>query len=176
MNVRLLGSRVVARTKLFTIERLHLSSPHGGMARDVIRHPGAVAVLVDLGNRTLLMRQYRAPLGRAILEIPAGLPSVDDCGPEETARRELEEEVGVRAEVLEPLITINTSPGYSDEELRVYVASGIVRVPRRPDGVEEHGAELVEMSREEALAAVEAGEITDSKTIVALLAWDRRRA
>lgn len=176
MNVRLLGSRVLTRTRLFRIERLHLTSPHGAMSRDVLRHPGAVAVLVDLGGRVLLIRQYRAPLGRAILEIPAGLPSPDDCGPEETARRELEEEVGVRAETLEPLVTINTSPGYSDEELRVYLAGGIVRVPRRPDGAEEHGAELVEMSREEALAAVEAAEITDSKTIVALLAWDRRRA
>lgn len=177
MTFRLLGSRSVGRGRLFRIERLHLGTRHGSVARDVVRHPGGVAVLpVDGQGRVLLLRQYRAALGRSVLEIPAGITDPSDPGPEEAARRELEEETGLRAGALELLATVHTSPGYTDEELRVYLATGIVRGSRRPDGAEEHEAELVEMSGEEALAAVDSGEITDSRTVVALLAWDRRHA
>jgi 8-oxo-dGTP pyrophosphatase MutT (NUDIX family) len=178
VSFSLLGSRAVGRGRLMRYERMHLRTPAGGViARDVVRHPGGVAVLPVLDDgRVLLLRQYRSAIDRPIYEVPAGVLEHDDPDHETAVHRELEEEAGVRAGRLTLLAVVHTSPGYTDEALRVFVAEGIVRVPRRPDGAEEHEAELVEMRLEEALAAVDAGEITDAKTQVALLAWDRRKA
>ena len=143
--------------------------------RDVVRHPGAVAVvpLTDHAS-ALLVRQYRGPIDRWLLEIPAGTRDVDGEPPETAARRELEEELGQRAERLEHLATIYNSPGFCDEETLVYVATGLSPVPPSRHGQEEEHIELVELALDDVDAMVASGELTDAQTILGLLLARRR--
>jgi len=98
--------------------------------RDVVEHPGAVAVLaVDEADQVLLIRQYRHPVGRQLWEIPAGLRDVPGEPLVETARRELLEEAGYLAADWHVLADIFTSPGISTERLRVFLARDLTHVP-----------------------------------------------
>lgn len=138
--------------------------------RDVVRALGATGVLpLTAGGEVLLVRQLREAVGERLLEIPAGLHDVEGEPPEETARRELEEETGYRAGSIERLGRIHTSPGFVDEVCELFVATGCERA-----GEPEEGIELVPLALDDAVAMVERGEITDSKTVAALLLADRR--
>lgn len=169
------GSTTLGQGIFMRLERVTLRAPDGSThARDVLRHPGSVAVLPVEGDRVWLVRQYRVAMGRPLLEIPAGKRDVTDEPPVETAVRELGEELGMRASEWMSLGSMEPSPGYTDEVIHLFAASGIVPTTRRPEGVEEAEAEIVEMSIDEALAAVDDGTITDAKTQIALLRWARR--
>jgi 8-oxo-dGTP pyrophosphatase MutT (NUDIX family) len=157
------------------LERLSLRAPDGTLhPRDVLRHPGGVAVLPVDGDRVWLVKQYRVALDRHILEIPAGKRDVSGEPPIETARRELAEELGMEATEWVSLGTMAPSPGYTDEIIHLFAASGIVAGTRKPDGAEEMEAEVVEMSLEDALTGIDDDAITDAKTQIALLRWSRR--
>jgi ADP-ribose pyrophosphatase len=137
--------------------------------REVVRHPGAAAVLArTLQGRVVLIRQLREAARRVLLEIPAGVFDVDGEDPADTARRELHEEAGYRALDLRPLGRIHTSPGFTDERIELFLATA------EPDGEPEQGIEVVEMPLEAALEAVRRGDVTDAKTVVALLLAARR--
>jgi 8-oxo-dGDP phosphatase len=98
--------------------------------RDVIRHPGAVAVVaVNDAREVLLVRQYRHPVAHLLWEVPAGLLDQDGETPQACAHRELLEEGGVIAERLDPLITLYSTPGGSDEVIHVFLARGIHPAP-----------------------------------------------
>lgn len=169
-GVSTLGTGVFIR-----LERLSLRAPDGTLhPRDVLRHPGGVAVLPVEGGRVWMLRQYRVALDRHILEIPAGKRDVSGEPPIETARRELAEELGMVATDWTSLGTMAPSPGYTDEIIHLFAASGIVAGTRKPDGAEEMEAEIVEMSIDEALIGIDDDTITDAKTQVALLRWSRR--
>ena len=169
-GVSTLGTGVFIR-----LERLSLRAPDGTLhPRDVLRHPGGVAVLPVEGGRVWMLRQYRVALDRHILEIPAGKRDVSGEPPIETARRELAEELGMVATDWTSLGTMAPSPGYTDEIIHLFAASGIVAGTRKPDGAEEMEAEIVEMSIDEALMGIDDDTITDAKTQVALLRWSRR--
>lgn len=169
-GVETLGQGVIVR-----LDRVDLTTPDGSIhRRDVVRHPGGVAVLAVEEDRTWLVRQYRVAVDRRILEIPAGKRDVPGEDPRIGAERELAEELGLHAREWESLGTMEPSPGYTDEVIHLYAATGIVASARRPDGAEEHEAEIVEMSVEEALQQVDDGRITDAKTQIALLRWARR--
>lgn len=146
------------------------SGPDGDtFTRDVIRHPGAVAVLPlhDDGTVTVV-RQYRAPLDDLLLEIPAGIRDVEGEPPEETARRELAEEAGLAAERIEHLISFHNAPGISDEIVDVFLATGLSEVDAAAQGVEEE-AMAIERHRLDDLAAMVAdGRLTDAKTVIAV--------
>ncbi len=155
---------------VFDLERVTVRGPEGGeFARDVIRHPGSVAVLPMLGDDVILIRQYRAPAGGAVLEIPAGTRDVDGEAPEETAARECEEEIGYRPGTVTPLASFYNSPGYTDEYTLLFRAEGLHPVATRPVDDEEAHADVVRLPLTEALAMVRSGEIDDAKTIMALL-------
>jgi ADP-ribose pyrophosphatase len=157
------------------LERLSLRAPDGTLhPRDVLRHPGGVAVLPVDGDRVWLVKQYRVALDRHILEIPAGKRDVSGEPPIETARRELAEELGMVAAEWVSLGTMAPSPGYTDEIIHLFAAGGIVAGTRKPDGAEEMEAEVVEMSLEDALTGIDDDAITDAKTQIALLRWSRR--
>jgi ADP-ribose pyrophosphatase len=132
-------------------------------------HFGEVVVILarDEEGRVLAVRQYRAALDREILELPAGRVEAGE-GPEAAARRELEEETGYRAERLERLLWFWPTPGYSDEVIHVFTASGLRRTAPRPDPGED--IRLVPLTPAECERAVRAGEIRDGKSLVALLA------
>lgn len=143
--------------------------------RDVVRHPGAVAVVpvTDRGT-VLLVRQYRGAVDRWLLEIPAGTRDVEGEPPEQTAGRELEEEVGVRAARLEPLATVCNTPGFCDEETIVYLASGLSPAAHGRHGHEEEHIEVVEVAFDDLEAMVERGDLTDAQTLIGLLLARRR--
>lgn len=160
---------------VFAIERVDLESDDGALfSREILVHSGGVGVLVVEDGDFVLIRQFRAALGYAVLEIPAGRRDVPGEPPEETARRELIEEMGMEASRIEPLAVMTPSPGYTSEILHVFLASGIVPVERQPDGAEERLAEIVRIPIAAALAMVDRGEIIDAKTVIGMAAWARR--
>ena len=172
MTFRLLGVRTVGRGAILDYQRLHLLTGDGkAVIRDVIRHRGGVGVLPVWGEEITLIRQYRAPLGQEVLEIPAGKIETDEISPTEAAGRELWEETGLRAEQMTDLGAILPSPGYTDERIRLFAAQGLVQGRRKPDGAEERVAEVVRIGWGRALEMIESGEICDAKTVVALLRW-----
>jgi ADP-ribose pyrophosphatase len=137
--------------------------------REIVEHrPGAAAVAVDDAGAVLLVRQMRPAVGSAVLELPAGLiePGED---PLETARRELEEETGFAADHLELLVRFYTSPGFTDELIHIYAASGLHQTALRHD--EEEEIEVVRMPVQAAIERVMHGEISDAKTVAGLLAF-----
>jgi ADP-ribose pyrophosphatase len=175
VSFRLLGSRRLASGELLTFDREHLLAADGQVVRrDVIRHPGGVAIVAAEGEKVWLVSQRRAPFARHLLEIPAGKLDPTDRDPEAAARRELSEELGVVADEFGPLGTVYPSPGYSNEILHLFYATGLTHGERRPQGAEELAASVIEMPLVEALRSIEEGSICDAKTQVALLLWARR--
>lgn len=151
-----------------------LALPHGGRGRrEVVEHPGGVTIvpLRDDG-RLLLVRQYRHPAGRALLEFPAGgLDPGED--PLTCAARELQEEVGYRAGRLEKLGGFFLAPGYDTEYQQAFLAEELTPAAVRPD--DDEVIEVVPLSLPRLLDAAESGEIEDAKTLAALLLlWCRR--
>jgi ADP-ribose pyrophosphatase len=147
--------------------------------RDVVGHPGAIAVLaVDDDGRLLLVRQWRIPAERGMLEIPAGTLDVHEGvseDPDMAARRELEEETGQRAATWRSLSTFWTAPGFATELMHLYLATGLSGATGHdrltPD--EDERLELSRVAIEDAVAMVESGEINDAKTILGVLWLDR---
>ena len=125
------SSAELARGRLVTLRTDKVRTPDDELAeRDVVLHPGAVAVLaLDDVQQVLLIRQYRHPVGRLLWEIPAGLRDVAGEQPWATARRELLEEAGYRARDWRVLADYYTSPGFTTERLRVFLARDLEFVP-----------------------------------------------
>jgi len=143
-------------------------------SREVVRQRGSVAALpVFDDGRLLLVRQYRYAVDAFVWELPAGRRDPGET-PEEGAGRELEEEVGLRAESLEPLLVFWTTPGFCDEVMHLFRATGLEPVPARPEADER--IESAILSLDEAMGMVKRGEIREGKTLVALLLEARRRS
>jgi ADP-ribose pyrophosphatase len=171
----LLGRRFVGRGAFIALERrYHLGRDGGWTARDVVRHPGSVAVVPWDGERVHLMEQYRAAVGGPLLELPAGKRDVPGEDPAETARRECIEEIGWEPRRLTLLHEAFTSPGFTDELTQIFLAEDLVPVPSAPQGIEEAAARIVSLSIDRALGALAGGEIRDAKTILGLYALARR--
>lgn len=149
--------------------------------REVVGHPGAVAILaIDEADRVLMVRQYRAPAGRILLEVPAGTLDVADSGaiedPDLAAPRELEEETGYRAGSLRLLTSFWTAPGFATELMHLYLATDLRAADDARLGPDEdERLELERVPIGEAIEAVDRGEIADAKSILALLWLDRLR-
>jgi ADP-ribose pyrophosphatase len=136
--------------------------------REIIKHPGAVAVLaLTPENKIVLVEQYRKPMERALVEIPAGKLEPGEK-PEVTAVRELEEETGYECNRLDHIISFYTSPGFADELIHLYLATGLRKKenPRAAD--EDEFVELIEVSLEEAIQLVKEQKIFDAKTAYAI--------
>jgi len=166
----------LARGRLVTLRTDKVRTPDNQVAeRDVVLHPGAVAVLaLDDALRVLLIRQYRHPVGRLLWEIPAGLRDVAGEPPWATARRELEEEAGYRARDWRVLADYYTSPGFSTERLRVFLARGLEQVPQAerdfvPEAEEAH-LRLAWLPLDEAVRKVFAGDLHNGVAALGLLA------
>jgi ADP-ribose pyrophosphatase len=177
---RVVASEVVHRGKymVFHVDTIERADGSRG-TRDLVAHPGAVAVLaVDDEGRVLMVRQWRVAAGRALLEIPAGTLDVHDGvteDPDIAARRELEEETGHRAGAWRKLAAFWTAPGFASEYMHLYLATDLVAVVDEtrlaPDEDEE--LELRHLPVDEALALVETGGIADAKSILGILWLDR---
>jgi 8-oxo-dGTP pyrophosphatase MutT (NUDIX family) len=143
--------------------------------REIVHHPGAVAMvpLHDDGTVTLV-RQYRVAVGEALWEVPAGMRDVADEPTEETAQRELAEEVGLRAGRLEYVARFHNSVGFSDEAVVIYLATDLSEVPDDRQEAEEQHMRVARMPFDTALAMVDDRRITDAKSVIALLTLARR--
>jgi ADP-ribose pyrophosphatase len=143
--------------------------PNGATVEmELIHHPGAAAIVPMKDDGTvLLVRQYRHAVGGYILEIPAGKlnPGED---PRECAARELEEEIGFRAATLEPVVVFFTTPGFTDEIIHIYKATGLTPGTQNLD--HDEVLDVIELPLERAIAQIEDGTIRDGKTIVGLQA------
>lgn len=159
---------------MITLDVETVTLPNGATIElEIVRHPGAVAVvpLKDDGA-VLLIRQYRHAAGGYIYEIPAGKL---DPGEElrHCAARELEEEIGVRAACLEPLVSFFTTPGFTDEVIHVFLAAGLTPGTQKLD--RDEVLEVIEMSLDDAIARIADGTIRDAKTIIGLQTAHLRR-
>jgi ADP-ribose pyrophosphatase len=173
------GARVLRHERVYSGRILDLDvdevqEPGGVQSfREVVRQIGSVAALpVHEDGRLVLVRQFRYAVGERVWELPAGRVDPGEA-PEEGARRELEEEVGLRPRSLEPLLVFWTTPGFCDEVMHLYRATGLEPVPRRPD--EDERIEAATFTLEEARAMMSRGEIREGKTVVALLLESERR-
>src|SRR3954454_14585792 len=139
--------------------------------REVVGHPGAVGVVAHDGERIYLVRQPREAVGSPdLLELPAGKLDVEGEAPLDTAKRELEEEIGKAAAEWEHLATFYTSPGFTDEESHVYLATDLSDAEAETDEHERIDIEARPLSELDALI----DEARDSKTLIGLLELRRR--
>ena len=168
------SSRHIYRGRVLSLRVDELDVEGGrSVRREVVEHPGAVTIIAfDDQERLLLVRQYRHPVGRDLLELPAGTFDPGD-DPETCALRELQEETGYRPGHLERLGGFYLAPGYCTEYQNVFLATGLTKSRLPPD--EDERIELVPLPLEEVLRMVEAGEIEDAKTAAALLLYLRHR-
>lgn len=149
--------------------------PNGRTAkREVVEHDQAVAIVpVTADGRILLVRQWRSPAGKALLEVPAGSTDGDEST-DEAAQRELQEEVGQRAGRMTRLAGFWVAPGYCTEYIHVYLAEDLSE--SRLDADEDENIEVEPLTLDEALAAIADGRIEDAKSQVGLLLFAQRRA
>ncbi len=166
------GAEVLHRGRKFDLVRIPRTMDGRAGTMEVVRHPGAVVILpIEADGRIVLIRSERPATGRTLWELPAGtLEAGED--PARAAARELEEETGLRPATVEPLIAFYSTPGMTDEWMRVFTARGLTHVGQSLDEGERFEPRAVGV--EGALSMIDAGEIIDAKTIVALL-YARRR-
>jgi 8-oxo-dGDP phosphatase len=164
------------RGGLISVSRVHVTDPDGRThEREVVHHPGAVAVvpLHEDGSVTLVT-QYRAALDLELVEIPAGLRDVEGEPERETAIRELAEEAGLAADEVQHLASFHNSPGFCDERVTIFLATGLRPVADDRQGPEEQHMTVTVVPLDEALTMVDDGRITDAKTVIGLLLAARR--
>jgi ADP-ribose pyrophosphatase len=160
-------SRRIFKGRVVTLDIDTVTLPNGATIElEMIHHPGAAAVVPMKEDGTvILIRQYRHAAGGYIYEIPAGKlhPGED---PKLCAARELQEEIGYRADSLELLTSILTAPGFTDEVIHIYKGTGLTKGKQDLD--HDEVIEIVELPLEKALAQIIDGTIRDGKTIVGL--------
>lgn len=164
-----LRDEVVFRGALIDVSHMTVRLPNGREAlREVVRHKGAAAVVpVDAEGYVTLVRQHRVVVDALTLEIPAG--KLDHAGEDPTAcaHRELEEETGLRAQRMELLCPMITTPGFCTERVSLYLATDLTRHGKHPD--EDEFLRTVRMPLTEAVARAARGELPDGKTALGLL-------
>jgi ADP-ribose pyrophosphatase len=166
------SSETIYIGKIFALRADEVRMPHGNTARrEVVEHYGAVAVLaLDDDNRVMLVYQYRHPLGRRLWELPAGLLDLGGEPPHITAARELKEEAGLAATDWRTLVDLDSAPGFSDESVRVYLATGLSDVGRPDAHDEEADLTLRWFPLDEAVQMVLSGQIVNSIAVGGIMA------
>lgn len=168
---RVLGSEVVAEAGFLSISQQRITSPDAEeFTRVVVHHPGAVVIVPVDGDDVLLVRQYRAAVGDNILEVPAGKRDVEGEPPEETARRELEEEIGYRPGRLVKLAEFYNTPGFCDEYTHLFLALDLEDLGgNNAIGPEERAMTMERVALDRADELIASGELRDAKSIIGLL-------
>lgn len=165
---RVVSSRDVFRGRLIRVRVDEVSLPNGRMAtREIVDHPGAVVIVApDDQGRVAMVRQYRAAVQKILLELPAGTREPNES-PEECARRELFEEMGLTAASWAPLLGFYSSPGFCTEYLWVFLATGLSAGTGQP--MEDEVVEREWVALDQVPALIASGQICDAKSIASLL-------
>lgn len=177
---RHLGDNEVHRGYVWNLVVADFEAPGGQrFQRDIVRSPGAVGVVPLVFDAeglasVVLVRQYRPPYERDILEIPAGMRDGPGEPAADTGRRELAEEAGLQAGDMVHLVDILPSPGMTDSVCSIFLATGCTPADVDRHGPEEEEMEIVHLPLDDALALVDGGGIQDAKTVAGLLATERR--
>ncbi|MDH2903666.1 MAG: NUDIX hydrolase [Actinomycetota bacterium] len=157
------------KSHVFAVERRTVEHRDRSFHRDVVTHPGAVAILArDVDGRIGVLRQYRAPFDRFTIEIPAGTLDVEAEEPLDAAKRELEEELGCVADSWRLLGRFMVSPGWSTQVMHIYEANDLTVRDRHPAGPEETASTIDWYSPEELRGVLFAEPAIDSTMAVAL--------
>ncbi|APH06995.1 NUDIX hydrolase [Bacillus weihaiensis] len=164
-----LNSKEIFKGRIIDVYLEEVELPNGKTStREIVKHPGAVAIIaLTKDNKIVLVEQFRKPLERTLVEIPAGKVEKGE-DPETTAKRELEEETGYTCEKLEPLISFYTSPGFADELVHLFIARDLVKLSEAAELDEDEFVEVMEVTMEEAQKLVESKRIYDAKTAFAV--------
>jgi ADP-ribose pyrophosphatase len=165
-------SETVYVGNIFALRADEVAMPGGTTARrEVVEHYGAVAIVaMDESNNVAMVYQYRHPVGRRLWELPAGLLDVGGEAPHLSAARELEEEAGLQARDWGVLVDVVSTPGFSDESVRIYLATGLTDVGRPEAHHEEADMTLKWFPLADAVEMVLNGEIVNSLAIAGILA------
>lgn len=172
LTEKTISSKMIYEGGMVSLKVDKVELPNGKVStRDIVMHQGSVGVIAFTDdNRILMVRQFRKPLDKVILEIPAGRLEKGE-EPQVCASRELEEETGYRAENIEHLISFYTSPGYTNELKHLYKATGLSLGQVNLD--EDEFVALEKLTYEECLKGIETGDICDVKTMFAIHLWEK---
>lgn len=162
-----LNSTRLFEGKIINLRRDEVQLPSGRTAtREVVEHPGAVAVVpITKEGQVILVRQFRHPIGKIILEVPAGKLDPNEK-PEDCALRELAEETGFVANKLRKLTSMYTTPGFSNEVIHLYLAEELIESDQQPD--EDEFIKTEKYTPEQIRQMIATGDICDAKSLVAL--------
>ena len=171
MTFPLVDEEVRYRGPFLTVVGATYETPDGDrFSREFLRHTGAVAVVPVVDGEVVLVRQFRAAVGRDLLEIPAGLLDVEGEDREAAAARELEEEAGLRLTgPLVHLVDYFPSAGMADHQVWIYLATSTEPGDARPQGFEEQAMAIERVPLADVDRLIASGEVSDGKTIVGLL-------
>jgi ADP-ribose pyrophosphatase len=174
-GARRLSSRRIYTGKVLSLDLDEVEEPGGvHTKREVVRHSGSVAVLaIQDDGRIVLVRQYRYPVDAFVWELPAGRLDPGES-PEEAAQRELQEEIGFKAGRLQKVAFFHTTPGFCDESMHVFRATGLAA--SKAQGDEDERIEVQAFTLTDLEAMIDRGEIREGKTLVAILLELRRPA
>lgn len=159
----------IYKGNIIDINVVTVTLPDGRQStRDIVSHPGASAIVpINENGEVYMVRQYRKPLEAVSLEIPAGKLDFKGEDPEECARRELKEETGLSAESITHLVSMHSTPGFSDEIIHIYSAVGLSQGDTCTDEDEFLSTEKYPV--EKLVDMILGGEITDAKSIIGIL-------
>jgi len=161
-----IDSQHVYKGRVFSLRVGDVRLDDGGVARrEVIEHPGGVAVVPFIGGKVVLISQFRIAIGREIVELPGGRLEEGEQ-PIDCARRELEEELGYRAHELILVSSYFTGAGFTNERMHLFLAFQLERTERRPEYDERLRA--IEMPLDEVRAGLVGHEFEDARTIIGL--------
>jgi ADP-ribose pyrophosphatase len=171
--MKIVSSREVHRNKLFRVTEDH-AVDRGGfeIRRMIVRHPGSAVVMAVDARRVLLVRQYRLPARRLLWELPAGKVDAGET-PLAAAKRELREETGYRARRWKKLVSYYPSPGFVDERMTIFLASGLV--PGEAGPMDDERIECRWFPAAEIERLIRAGKFEDGKTLVGFSLWRQAR-
>ena len=167
-RAKLQQRRAIYKGRILSLEVDHIVEPSGKeVEREIVRHKGSVAILPVLADgRVVLVRQYRYAVDDELLEIPAGHIDPGES-PDQAASRELIEETGYTAGTLQKIGEFFPTPGFTDERMHLYLATGLL--PGAPVPEDDESIECVTLPFDEMLNLARKGEVADAKTLVALL-------
>lgn len=170
LEEKTIATKQIFDGRVIKVQVDEVTLPNGKTAtRELVKHPGAVAIIpITSEGKIVMVEQFRKPLERSIVEIPAGKLEPGEK-PELTAIRELEEETGYGAMDLEFIQSFATSPGFADEVIHLFVARNLFEIAQPASLDEDEFVELMEVSIEEAERLVKEQRIFDAKTILAIM-------